>query len=591
MRGNHTDIYKSLLLLLGLVLCFASVGEGGDSNHFKTPVRSLLIDSRLAQLLDDVAPQEDLNVWVFFTDKGVFSEEAYKVALDQLPHFFSKRALERRQLRGVEFDFHDLPVCREYLESIQELGGQLRTVSKYLNSGSFRTNRNQIDTISKLPFVAFISPVRVFRKPLPEVVTLPGVKKIEEVLEAEQLNYGNSFEQLSQINVIGLHEYEVSGDGVLVGMMDSGFDTEHETFDRILSEGRLLATHDYIDGDDDVSDGSASQRHHGTCTWSALGGYSPGFLIGPAYGAEFALAKTEIIAEEIQAEEDYWVSALEWFDSLGVEVVSSSLGYNDWYDYSDMDGNTALSTVAADLAVARGIAVVNSAGNEGFTSWRYIIAPADGDSVIAVGAVDANGNRANFSSIGPTYDGRTKPDLMARGVATVCAQPGDLYGTASGTSLSTPLAAGAVALLLEVDPTLTPIELRANLRETADRHDTPDNSYGWGIINAFAASGLPSFPQGEDFTTFFYNYPNPFEGATTINFFLKRRSPVTIQIFDLMGEIILEHNIDPLSTVIGNNLQVWEGDNQNRVKVASGIYLGHIITDHYSAFTKLVVMR
>lgn len=591
VRGSQTDIYKSLLLLLGLLLCLPSIGEGGNLNDFETPVRSPLIDSRLAQLLDNVAQQEDLNVWVFFTDKGLFSQKAFEVAVGRLPDFFSKRALRRRQLRGVGFDFHDLPVCREYLESIQELGCQLRTVSRYLNSASFEANEDHLEAISKFPFVAFISPVRIFKKPLPEVLTLPGVKKIEEVSEAEQLNYGNSLEQLSQINLIELHEYGVSGKGVFVGMMDSGFDTQHETFSRTLSEGRLLATHDYIDGDDDVSDGSASQRDHGTCTWSAMAGYSPGLLIGPAYGAEFALAKTEIIAEEIQAEEDYWVSALEWFDSLGVEVVSSSLGYNDWYDYSDMDGNSAVSTRAADIAVSRGIVVVNAAGNEGSTSWRYIIAPADGDSVITIGAVDANGNKASFSSIGPTYDGRTKPDLMARGVATVCARPGDLYGTASGTSLAAPLAAGAVALLLEVDLTLTPIELRANLRETADRHDSPDNSYGWGIIDAFAASGLPSLPEGEDFTIFFYNYPNPFEGATTINFFLKSRSLVTIQIFDLTGEVILERNIDPLSTVIGNNLQIWEGDNQNRVKVAPGIYLGHIITDHYSAFTKLVVIK
>jgi serine protease AprX len=591
VRANRARICKDFSFLLFLLFCFATAGEGENLNALKTPPLNPVIDLTITRLLEDSSPQEDMNLWVFFTDKGLFSQKALEVAVGRLPDFFSERALRRRQLRGVGFDFHDLPVCQEYLKSIQELGCQLRTVSRYLNSASFEANKDQVEAISRLPFVAFISPVRIFKKPLPEVITLPKVKKIEEVSEAEQFNYGNSLEQLSQINLIELHEYGVSGKGVFVGMMDSGFDTQHETFSRILSEGRLLATHDYIDGDDDVSDGSASQRDHGTCTWSAMAGYSPGFLIGPAYGAEFALAKTEIIAEEIQAEEDYWVSALEWFDSLGVEVVSSSLGYNDWYDYSDMDGNTAVSTRAADMAVSRGIVVVNAAGNEGSTWWRYIIAPADGDSVITIGAVDANGNKASFSSIGPTYDGRTKPDLMARGVATVCARPGDLYGTSSGTSLSAPLAAGAVTLLLEVDLTLTPIKLRANLRETADRHDSPDNSYGWGIIDAFAASGLPSLPEKEDFAGFFYNYPNPFEGATTINFFLKRRSLVTIQIFDLTGEVILERNIDPTSTVIGNNPVIWEGDNQNRVKVAPGIYLGHIITDHYSAFTKLVVIK
>lgn len=584
-------MYKRLFCCLGLFLCFASISHSGNLNDLRTPAGRPVIASKLAQLLNDVAPQEDLKVWVFFTDKGVFSEEAYKIALKQLPDSFSERAWRRRRLRGAEFDFHDLPVHGEYVKSIEGLGCQLRTVSRYLNSASFRANRNQIETISKLPFVAFISPVKTFKKPLPEVETLPGFRRIDEIFGETQLNYGNSLEQLSQINVIDLHEYEVSGKGVLIGMMDSGYDTEHETFHRIISEGRLVASRDYLDGDEDISDGPSSQKSHGTCTWSALAGYSPGFLIGPAFGAQFALAKTEIMGEEIQAEEDYWVSALEWFDSLGVDVVSSSLGYNDWYDYSDMDGNTAVSTVAADLAVARGIVLVNSAGNEGFTSWRYIIAPADGDSVIAVGAVDASGNKASFSSIGPTYDGRIKPDLMARGVSTVCALPDNLYGTASGTSLAAPLVAGAVALLLEVDPSLSPMQLRENLRATADRHDNPDNLYGWGIVDAFAASGLPSFPEGEDLSSLFYNYPNPFEGVTTINFFLKRRSPVTIHILDLTGELVQELDLEPTSTVLGNNPLIWEGDNQRQAKVAPGVYLGHIKTDHYSAFTKLVVVR
>jgi hypothetical protein len=213
-------------------------------------------------------------------------------------------------------------------------------------------------------------------------------------------------------------------------------------------------------------------------------------LIGPAFGADFALAKTEIKLSETQIEEDNWVAGVEWADDLGADIVSSSLGYQDWYTYEDMDGNTALCTIAADLAVSKGIVVVNSAGNERITTWYHIIAPADGDSVIAVGAVDLQGGLASFSSAGPTFDGRIKPDVVARGVQTYCAWANGGYGGASGTSLSAPLVAGVCALLLEIHPDWTPIQVREALWHTASQADDPDNLYGYGIANAAEASGL-----------------------------------------------------------------------------------------------------
>lgn len=591
MKECRESAHRTSSLLLGLLVVLMPFVEGGMSEERNKPIREGVPEAQLLQVLEGVSPEVELNVWVLFTDKGILSEEDYEFALEKLPSVLSDRSLRRRQLRDVELDLHDLPVRREYVERIQDLGCRLRTTSRYLNAASFSAERDQIESITELPFVASIKPVMVFERQPPEVSPLGGLGRFQGTLTGQALSYGDSYGQLEQLNVIELHRYEISGAGVLVGVIDSGFDIEHETFDRIISEGRLIATRDFIEGDENVSDGPPSQLHHGTCTWSALAGYSPGLLIGPAYGAGFALAKTEIVNQEIQVEEDYWVAALEWLDSLGVDVVTSSLGYNAWYDYSDMDGNTALCTIAGDIAVSRGIVVVNSAGNEGQTSWRYIIAPADGDSVLAIGAVDRNGNKASFSSIGPTFDGRTKPDFMARGVATVCAQPDGLYGTASGTSLSAPLAAGAMALLLEVDPTLSPIELRDDLRATADRHDNPDNSYGWGIIDALSASGLSPFPQGESLSGYFYNYPNPFNTVTTINFFLLRRSPVTIQILDFSGELIRQFTLGLASTVPGENSLRWEGDNHSLSRVAPGVYLGCIATDHYSAFTKLVVMR
>ena len=221
-----------------------------------------------------------------------------------------------------------------------------------------------------------------------------------------------------------------------------------------------------------------------------VGGFEEDSLIGSAYGASFALAKTEMIDSEVVAEEDNWVAGIEWADSLGADVVTSSLGYNEWYTYEDMDGNTALCTIAADLAVSKGMVVVNAAGNERPYAWHYIIAPADGDSVIAVGAVDLQGKLTSFSSAGPTYDGRIKPDVLACGYRTFCASSSGGYTRMDGTSLSTPLVAGVCALLLEAHPDWSPIQVREALWNTASRADNPDNLMGYGIVNAAKASGF-----------------------------------------------------------------------------------------------------
>jgi hypothetical protein len=285
-----------------------------------------------------------------------------------------------------------------------------------------------------------------------------------------------------------------SGKGILITILDTGFWLHHPAFDYILNSGRLIATHDFINNDDNVEDQNDQQRGHGTAVWSAVGGFVSDTLVGCAYGAQFALAKTEIVSQEIQIEEDNWVAGVEWADSIGADVVSSSLGYNDWYTYKDMDGKTAKCTIAADLAVSKGIVVVNAAGNERNCSfppcWNYVIAPADGDSVIAVGAVDLQGNIASFSSMGPTYDGSIKPDVDACGVSTYCASAYGGYTRASGTSLSTPLVAGVCALFLEIHPQWKPYDVINALHSTSSQADHPDTLMGYGIVNAAKASGL-----------------------------------------------------------------------------------------------------
>jgi len=486
------------LLLVFFYTLFLSISPSLSSSPpeeripFEYPVQIPKVDSKTQKLFDRLPADSAVAVWVLFTDKGIKSEVEYKTAQDRCLLQLSERSIKRRRLRGrrPEVDFTDIPVKEEYVKALQNLGVRIRVVSKWLNSASVLADKQQVEKIKDLPFVRAIKRVTTFKRGKPRREEKPIRKKVGAIRESPVLGYGKSYAQLQQIHVPELHNLGFSGKGVLITLLDTGFFIHHPAFEHIIETGRLVATRDFINGDEDVDDGDDIQRAHGTAVLSVVGGFFEDSLVGGAYGAEFALAKTELVLEEIQIEEDYWVAGVEWADSIGADVVSSSLGYNDWYTYEDMDGNTALCTRAADLAVSKGMVVVNAAGNERPYSWHYIIAPADGDSVITVGAVDLQGKLAYFSSAGPTYDGRIKPDVVACGVGTYCASYRGGYTTMSGTSLSTPLVAGVCALLLEAHPDWNPIQLREALWNTASQADHPDTLMGYGIVNAAKASGF-----------------------------------------------------------------------------------------------------
>jgi subtilisin family serine protease len=325
--------------------------------------------------------------------------------------------------------------------------------------------------------------------------------KLTRSLSSWGLDYGNALRQLELIRVPEVHELWVDGTDITVGMLDNGYRWRpHEAMAGLKVRGE----YDFI-FQDTLTENEAidlyGQDAHGTSTFSALGGFMPGQLIGPAFNADFYLAKTEKNGSETQIEEDYWVQGIEWLEARGASIVSASLGYLDWDDgtgYSwgggDLDGRTAVTTRAAVEAQRRGVVVVTAMGNDG-PSPGTIIAPADADSIIAVGAVNYEKGVAGFSSRGPSSDQRIKPDVCAPGVSVYCANKAgaDTYEYASGTSLATPLAAGVAALLRSVRPELTPVQLRDLLRATADKADAPDNARGWGMIDAWEAvlsSGL-----------------------------------------------------------------------------------------------------
>jgi serine protease AprX len=454
----------------------------------------------VATLLTGAAPRGEsgsvtkYNIWVYLVDHGERSSAELAEAIRSAP--VSARSLERRRARGAISirDVYDVPVHTGYLNRIRETGCIVKRTSKYLNAVSVVATPKQISEIRRLPFVKKIDPVgRYHRKPgfRPAEIFPQGstTERSDRPKPAAALDYGNSFQQINQINVVPLHDEGIDGEGVMVGVFDTGFNRSHVALQHLNVE----AEWDFIfdDGNTRNEAGDVSnQDYHGTQVLSAMAAYSPGNLIGPAYAATFVLAKTERMFEEVQGEEDDFVRALEWADSIGVDVVSSSLGYFDWYTPADMDGNTAVTTIACDIAAGKGITICMAAGNENGSAWGHIIAPSDGDSVIAVGAVDETGVVAAFSSRGPSADGRIKPDVAARGVATWCVTPWDSlsYTTSSGTSLSTPLVGGACALLLDMHPQWGPIDVRTALRNEASNSGSPDNDIGWGIIDTYQSA-------------------------------------------------------------------------------------------------------
>jgi hypothetical protein len=516
---KHASVLAAALLLLSLPLLSGAVpdapaGLSPEVRAHLDEARSLGLyrapaSERIHPHLVRVAaerPAEPVLVWVFFTDKGVGTRAGYERALGAARRSLVPHALRRRRALGpgLGLDFRDLPVNAAYVDRLREAGFGVRRVSRWVNAASIRTEAGRLADLMRFDFVREVTPVRVrtgYVEPRPglEPQSAPGVLSAAAAPPdtGEAAFYGASFKQLDQIQAVALQRLGYTGAGVRVMMLDTGFHKTHPAF----ADADLIAEHDYVQGDGNTQDGPgdpSGQEYHGTGTWATLGGYAPGVLIGPAFAAQFVLAKTEDISQEVHSEEDNYVAALEWGDSLGVDVTSASLGYwtfddGTGYTQADMDGNTGVITIAVDIAVAKGICCVNAAGNAGPDSTT-IGTPADADSVISVGAVDSTGVIQGFSSRGPTADGRIKPEICARGRNTVWAQAWDLgYGTANGTSLATPLVGGLAALIKEAHPDWTGWAIREALIATGTNTATPDNAYGWGIARGLDAIDYTGF--------------------------------------------------------------------------------------------------
>jgi len=445
-------------------------------------------------------PDAVVRVWVFFTDKAVSDRAGFQTAAASI--ILTERARTRRAKVGRDHVvFADLPVPTQYIRTIEDLGARHRRSSRWLNAASFEMEAGLSADIAALPFVAEIRPLGGFQRP-PE----PEVEEREaptgEAQSVDALDYGDSYWQLQQINVPAVHDKGYSGLGVTLAILDTGHRKTHEALARHVAEGRVLAEYDFVHNDSNTgpepSDYRADEPSHGTRVWSVAAGWADGNLYGPAYRANFILCKTEDISSETAVEEDNWVAALEFADSIGTDVIATSLGYFLFdtvchcdYTVSDLDGQTATISIAASMADGLGIIVCNSAGNSG-PGVSTITPPADAFDILAVGSVSGGGVIATSSSRGPTYDGRIKPEVCARGVSTWCAHPtiDNAYGQYSGTSFACPLVAGAACLVIEAHPEWTPRQVREALMASGNYAGAPNNTYGWGIIDVDAALSL-----------------------------------------------------------------------------------------------------
>jgi|GEM_PF-1133218 len=458
----------------------------------------------LSHLMD--AEAGPYRVWVFFADKGVTNKCDRDLRIAELEQTYNRRAIERRRLRGENdnrggdiFDERDFPLVGSYVDAVRATGATLRVESTWLNAVSVEATPGQIDALTALPFVTKVQPVARWRDDEP-----PNVKpaKLPEsgATTRSGIDYGASTAQLTQINLIKLHDDGYTGAGVVVGILDTGFRQTHVAFQDVNHPLTVIAQYDFVNNDPNPAPETgdpSSQHEHGTLILGTLASYLPGTLVGGAFDASYVLCKTEDTTGEYQGEEDNYVAGLQFAEANGVDMTTSSLGYIDWYTQGDLDGLTAVTTIAMNTLNDNGVHSCNAAGNEYHDSnpaTSSLIAPSDAFRVITCGAVDSGGTITSFSSDGPTADGRVKPEVLALGSGTSTIYPFDdtSLTTANGTSLSTPLVAGAVACLIQAHPEWTVDELRSALFASASdavANGTYDPLYvrGYGIVNAWGA--------------------------------------------------------------------------------------------------------
>jgi serine protease AprX len=505
-------------------------------------------------------------ILIFLISQELYSQNRYAVMLTDKNNstyslsnpsaYLSPRAINRRLQFGIAIDSSDLPVNATYLTAIQNTGAVILNTSRWLNEVTVDVSANPsaLATINALPFVkqtklASRTSNKTSSKFSFEMESLMQRQSQTQKVASSTAyyNYGNALNQIQMLHGDKLHDLGFRGDGKIIAMLDAGFYRVDSmtAIDSLRAHNRIIATYDFVDHNSNVYD----DHTHGSMCFSIIGANDPGNIVGTAPEASFLLYRSEDAATEKLIEEYNWATAAEAADSAGADIISSSLGYTRFDDstmnhtYSDMDGRTAPISIAANIASRKGIVVVSSAGNEGNGQWHYISAPADADSILTIGAVDAAGAYASFSGTGPSADGRIKPTVVAQGQGTFVSDPySNTVFSGNGTSFSCPVIAGLVASLWQAIPSANNMQIINAIVQSASQYSNPDSLLGFGIPNFDSARNSllavfnPYYGKGDFIEKIF---PNPFKNQLNINFYADSNSQYTTEIFDLSGKRVM----------------------------------------------------
>jgi len=422
------------------------------------------------------------QAWVFFKSKKNINEKLKNPSL-----FFTQKALLRKEKFDIEINEQDLPINNSFISILKnQTGIAVHAQSKWLNAVYLSGEQPVIETLKEIDF---IDNVFFLNKNLNQSLKTISAKKLSRRKTEFTENFeGNTTDlQINQINLKPLQRANLKGRGITIAVMDSGFPgvDNIKAFEKARNNNQILGGYDFVDGHANIFRFNGDS--HGTNTLSTMLGYIKNEFIGSAIDANYYLFRTEDVFDESPLEEAYWIAAAEKADSLGVDIISTSLGYNEFreskynYEVNDMDGNTTFISRASNIASSKGMLLVTSAGNSGTSPWKIISAPADAPNVFSIGAVKENKQRAIFSSTGPTADFRIKPDIVALGVSAAVIRENGTIGQASGTSFSGPLIAGAMASLMQAIPDKNPIELMNAVRMTSSLSNNPNNQIGYGV--------------------------------------------------------------------------------------------------------------
>jgi serine protease AprX len=496
--------------------------------------------------------------FVEFTDKN-----NNPFSIDRPWEFLSQRAIDRRTAQGIAITETDLPVTPSYIEGVAAVGVTPLVRVKWLNGVIIAcSNPALITQIEALPYVLGVSKSSnsgggqprgdKFSAELNSIVPVPA-DQANSQKGMVLFDYGKSYRQIAMMNGDKLHEEGYRGQGKVIAVLDAGFEGADtiRTFDSLRDNGQILGYYNFVNPGSPVY----GYHPHGTMVLSTMGGNLPGELIGTAPMADYWLLRTEDGATEYLIEEYNWVAGAAFADSVGADVINSSLGYTQFDDPSqnhtcaDMNGNTTPATQGANFAAQRGIVVSNSAGNSGGSSWMCVGAPADGTDVLAIAAVDSNGIYAPFSSWGRIDTTYVKPNVAAQGAMTVVSWTDGTIVRSNGTSFSSPVMAGMVASLWSARPGLSAVDIRRMVEQSGSQYADPDTLLGYGIPDFFLILGTP--PPVTPVTVSVKVYPNPFDGPVTLLVSSEKSMKVIAGVWSVRGERVFTS--EPMNIVRGEN--------------------------------------